>query len=331
MESATTFSVSWPCASVADAPLRDRTTLRVGGTVEWLLEPADPEELRAALSAVRERGLALRVLGGGANVVIDDGQLPGVVVTTDRMRRIFRPSQLSEPEAPLDASMPSGQVAPDDVSADPRLVCWAGATLPGLCRAARDLGLSGLEKMAGVPGHVGGGIAMNAGGKGWQMWDVVEVVRVVDEAGEFRDITREEWSPSYRDAHLGDLIVASTVLRFEPRPRLEVQEATREYLRAKNAVQPVSERSAGCIFKNPDPELSGGRTAGQLVDEVGGKGRRIGDALISERHGNFLINAGNASARDVFTLIEETRARVLDRSGVDLEPEVKLWRIDEGA
>lgn len=321
-------STSWPCASVAEAPLAGRTTIRVGGRAEWLLEPATPDELRAALVAARERELPVRILGGGANVVIDDGVLPGVVVTTDRMRRVFRPSQLAGPD-PLDADVPTGRSAPEDPAADPRLVCWAGTTLPALCRAARDLGYSGLEKMAGVPGQVGGGIAMNAGGRGWQMWDVVEVVRVVDTGGAYRDIARADWSPSYRDAHLGDLVVAGAVLRFTPAPKREVQEAVRDYLRAKNAVQPVSEWSAGCVFKNPDPEASGGRTAGQLVDEAGGKGRRRGDAVISERHGNFLVNTGAATAADVFGLIADVQALVADRFGVALEPEVKLWRRDD--
>ncbi|MEZ6014094.1 MAG: UDP-N-acetylmuramate dehydrogenase [Planctomycetota bacterium] len=322
-----TSSTTWPCASLADAPLAERTTLRVGGRVEWLLEPRDPEELQAAITAVRERGLRLRILGGGANVVIDDGVLPGVIVTTDRMRRIFRPGQVQGDDM-FDPELPSGAMALDAASDDPRLVCWAGAPLPALCRAARDLALSGLEKMAGVPGQVGGGIAMNAGGQGWQMWDVVERVRLIDAAGEFRDIERADWQPEYRDAKLGELIVASAVLRFTPRPKAEVQAAVRDYLRAKNAVQPVSAWSAGCVFKNPDPERSGGRSAGQLIDQAGGKGRRRGGAVISELHGNFLVNTGDATARDVFGLIEELQALVRDRFDVELAPEVKLWHAD---
>ena len=119
---------------------------------------------------------------------------------------------------------------------------------------------------------------------------------------------------------------AGAVLRFEPRSKMEVAEASREYLRRKNAVQPVTERSAGCVFKNPDPERSGGKTAGLLVDEAGGKGRRRGDATISDRHGNFLINQGAATAADVFGLIEEIQDLVAQRTGLELECEVKLWR-----
>ncbi len=276
----------------------------------------------------------MRILGGGANVVIDDSGLEGVVISTERLNRIFRPGDPSVEET-LDTQLPSARVAPANPADDPRLVVWSGAPLPKLCRAARDLGYSGLEKMAGVPGHVGGGIAMNAGGKDpdgtlWQMSDVVERIRLVNAAGEMEDITRDEWTPEYRDGRLGDSIVAGAVLRFEPRSKAEVAEASREYLRRKNAVQPVTERSAGCVFKNPDPERSGGKTAGQLVDEAGGKGRRRGEATISERHGNFLINRGAATAADVFGLIEEVQDLVAQRAGVELECEVKLWRDDEG-
>jgi len=325
--------MQWPCASLPGADLRDRTTLRVGGPVAWLLEPADPEQLREAIGAVRERGLPLRILGGGANVVVDDAGLEGVVISTERLNRIFRPGDLGAEET-LDEALPSARVAPPDPAEDPRLVVWGGVPLPKLCRAARDLGYSGLEKMAGVPGHVGGGIAMNAGGKDpdgslWQMSDVVERIRVVGLDGEMEDIDRDRWDPEYRDGRLGGAIVAGAVLRFDPRSRAEVTEASQEYLRRKNAVQPVTQRSAGCVFKNPDPERSGGRTAGLLVDEAGGKGRRRGDAMISERHGNFLINDGQASAADVFGLIEETQDLVAQRFGVELECEVKLWRQGE--
>lgn len=322
--------MQWPCVSLANSSLRDRTTIRVGGPVEWLLEPADPDQFKEAIVAAREAGFEPRILGGGANLIIEDQGLSGVVITTDRMSRVFRPMDLGDQGEAMDDRVPSSRMAPPDPSIDPRLVAWAGAPLPGLCRKARELGYSGLEKMSGVPGQVGGGIAMNAGGKDpdgtlWQMSDVVDTVRVIDANGEFLDIERADWEPSYRDGNLGTHIVAGAVLRFEPRSKLQVQEESRDYMRRKNAVQPVTEYSAGCVFKNPDLEASEGRTAGQLVDQAGGKGRTRGDAIISERHGNFLVNRGAATAADAFGLIEETRDRVAQRFGIELEYEVKLW------
>ena len=324
--------MQWPCASLPGASLRDRTTIRVGGPVEWLLEPASPDELREVVALARERDFEIRVLGGGANVIIEDQGLGGVAIGTERLNRVFRPVGMDgEIGDGLSGELPAARMALPPPAQDPRLVAWARAPLPKLCRAARDLGFSGLEKMSGVPGQLGGGIAMNAGGKDpdgtlWQMSDVVERIRVVDRDGEFMDIHREEWNPAYRDGRLEERIVVGAVLRFEPRPKPEVVERSKDYLRKKNAVQPVSEKSAGCIWKNPDPEISDGRTAGKLVDGAGAKGMRSGDAVISERHGNFLVNAGSASASDVFGLIERVEAIVLESTGVPLEREVRLWR-----
>lgn len=295
--------------------------MRVGGRAEWLLEPATPEELRQAVVAARELGHEPRILGGGANLIVDDGVLPGVVITTDRMKRIFRPLV---PSAGL-VEEPDARIAPASREDGLRFVSWAGTTHQKLLTSASDLGWSGLEGLAGVPGHVGGGVAMNAGGKWGGMWDSVERVLVVDERGELVELAREECSPRYRNGGLGRKIVASVLLKFRLDSVPAVKERTREFLQAKNKVQPVSLWSAGCIFKNPDPETSAGRTAGQLVDQVGLRGTRIGDAEITDLHGNFFVNRGNATARDLLALIELARKTVADRTGVVLENEVKVW------
>lgn len=295
--------------------------MRVGGTVEWLLEPADPGELCLAWCAARELGTMPRLLGGGANLLIEGGALPGVVIATERMRRLFRPGLEGE-----DEELPTGRTAPVERERDPRLVAWCGATLPSLVNAARDLGWSGLEGLAGVPGQLGGGLAMNAGGRAGDLWDVVESVRLLEPSGELVDLPRADCSPSYRDGGLGRRVAVGAVLRLEVDSVAAVRERTREYLRRKNAVQPVSQRSSGCIFKNPDRERSGGRSAGQLVDECGGKGASRGDAVVSPLHGNFIVNRGAATAADVLTLIEDLRDLVAQRTGIPLETEVRIWR-----
>jgi len=296
--------------------------MRVGGRAEWLLEPADPEELRQAIVAARDEGFEPRILGGGANLIVDDGVLSGVVITTDRMKRIFRP---------IDASAwlvgdPDARIAPAPREEGLRFVSWAGTTHQKLLTSACELGWSGLEGLAGVPGHVGGGVAMNAGGKWGGMWDQVERVLVVDERGEFVELEREHCSPTYRNGGLGRKVVASVLLKFRLDSVPAVKERAREFLLAKNKVQPVTLWSAGCIYKNPDPEKSGGRTAGQLVDSAGLKGTRIGDAEITDLHGNFFVNRGQATARDLLALIERARSVVAERTGVVLENEVKVWR-----
>ncbi len=294
--------------------------MRVGGRAEWLLEPSTPDELRRAWVAALELGARPRVLGGGANLLIADGDLPGVVITTDRMKRVFRPGQPHTPEE--DAVLRS---LPEDPR-EPVFVAWAGAGLPGLTRTARDLGFTGLEGLVGVPGHLGGGVAMNAGGRWGNLWDVVESVHVMTPEGESLELPRAECAPAYRDGGLGDNVCLGATLRLEHGDKAEISERMRQYLSEKSAAQPVQESSCGCIFKNPDPELSDGRSAGQLVEASGGKGMERGDAIVSPKHGNFIVNRGAARAADVFGLIEDVRRLVADKAGIELAMEVRVWR-----
>jgi UDP-N-acetylmuramate dehydrogenase len=308
--------------------------MKVGGRAEWLLEPADPEELRRAYLRALELGHAPRVLGGGANLIVADGVLPGVVIATDRLRRLFRPS----PDAPAGASEALDVGAGLSVSiadarafwserahADPRLVAWCGVSMPGIARAAQELGWSGFEGLVGVPGHVGGGVAMNAGGRWGSVWDAVELVRVLEPDGGVRDLARADCAPRYRDGDLAGRIVLGCVLRLRPESVAAVRERTREFLLEKNKSQPVTEHSSGCIFKNPDPELADGRSAGRLIEDAGAKGLARGDAVVSAKHANFIVNRGRASAADVLGLIEDVRARVETRTGIRLEREVRVW------
>jgi UDP-N-acetylmuramate dehydrogenase len=313
----------WPCAALAGADLSARTTLRVGGLAEWLLEPADPEQFVDAWCAARERGFEPRVLGGGANLIVPDGLLPGVVITTERMTRLWRPGS-DLPGEELASELPALHVR--ERGDDPRLVAWAGAGMPGLVRVARDLGWRGLEGLAGVPGHVGGGVAMNAGGRWGELWDVLESVVVLTPAGTVEQRARAQCRPRYRDGNLGGAIVLAAVFRLTPDDPAAVKERVQDYLRQKGAAQPISEHSCGCVFQNPDPERSSGRTAGRLIEEAGAKGLRRGDAVVSEKHGNFIVNRGRARAGDILGLIEEVRARVAERFGIPLENEVKIWQ-----
>jgi UDP-N-acetylmuramate dehydrogenase len=301
--------------------------MHVGGRAEWLLEPATPAELVAAYQACRERGLAIRILGGGANLLIDDRLLAAAVITTARLNRLFRaPAEQDAAAALASDEADATRVAPPSRETNPRFVAWAGATMPAIVRAASELGWSGLEGLAGVPGNLGGGIAMNAGGKWGDVWGVVERVRVLDVDGTVRDLARAECSPGYRDGGLGSSIVLGAVLAFRVDDPTSVKERVRDYLLEKRRVQPVTEWSAGCIFKNPPKETSDGRSAGKLIDDAGCKGLARGDAFVSELHANFIVNRGAATAADVLALIEDVRERVARASGVALETEVKIWR-----
>jgi UDP-N-acetylmuramate dehydrogenase len=272
----------------------------------------------------------------GANLIIDDGTLPGVVISTQRVRRTFRPlepgqtiqpDELSEEEAAKLLDIEAPAIAADD----PRLIVWAGASLPGLVRAGNELGWSGLEGLIGVPGTLGGAIAMNAGGRWGDIWDVVDMVRVLRADGEFEDIARADGNPGYRNGGLGDSIVVGAVLRLELDNKLQVAERSKQYLLEKRAVQPVTESSAGCVFKNPGGAKAGNPnskkiSAGQLIDELGLKSLKRGPAQVSELHGNFIVNRGGATGSDVFGLIDDLKRAVQDMRGIDLEVEVKRWR-----
>jgi len=297
--------------------------MKVGGHAEWLLEPTTPEEFRQGWLAARELGLPVRVLGGGADLIVADGLLPGVVIATDHLDRLFRPGLAGE-ENPLDA-VPDPRVSLAGPAVDPRLVSWCGTSLPGAVRAAGKLGWSGLEGLVGVPGRIGGAVTTNAGGRWGELWDVVETVRVLDADGEVRDLERSECEPRYRDGNLGERAVLGVVLRLEPDDPEVVFERMRQYLLEKRAVQPVTESSAGCIFKNPDPELTGGRSAGKLIDDCGLKGLTRGKAQVSLLHGNFIINLGGATSADVLGLVDEVANRVAESVGVRLEREVRIW------
>ncbi|MFT5283929.1 MAG: UDP-N-acetylmuramate dehydrogenase [Planctomycetota bacterium] len=318
-------STTWPCAALQKASLSNRTTLRIGGEVEWLLEPTNPEEMRLAWIAAHEAGGPVRLLGGGANLLIEDGVLPGVVIATARMRRIFRLGDRWEGDPFMSGENDGQTVDPDQATG---LVVWGGATLPGIVRTAYELGWTGLEGLVGVPGHLGGGIAMNAGGRWGELWDVVETVRVIGAGGEVFDLDKKDCSPTYRNGNLGDVIVSGAVLHLEKDSKPAIHERMSTYLSEKRAAQPVTESSSGCIFKNPDPELSEGRSAGQLVEQAGAKGLSIGGAVVSELHGNFILNRGEARASEVIELIGEVTARVADKTGVVLEREVQIWRSD---
>ena len=330
-----TLPIEWPCVALANAPLAHRTTLKVGGQAEWLLEPNDPDQLREAWLMAKDQGLDIRILGGGANLIIGDGVLPGVVISTQRVRRTFRPLDPGQTIDPADFTEEEAAKlldieAPVIASDDPRLIVWGGASLPGLVRAGNKLGWSGLEGLIGVPGTLGGAIAMNAGGRWGEIWDVVDMVRVLKADGEFEDIARADGNPGYRNGGLGDSIVVGAVLRLELDNKMRVAERSKQYLLEKRAVQPVTESSAGCIFKNPGGAKAGNPdskkiSAGQLIDELGLKSLERGPARVSELHGNFIVNRGGATGSDVLGLINDLRLAVQEKRGIDLEVEVKRW------
>ncbi len=277
--------------------MQEYTSLAIGGTTDLLLIREHrnlPELIRRLDSA----GLPHRFLGGGTNVLIQDGELPWVVLQLARR----------EPELRLE-----GNFAFVDAAAD------LGRTVT-FC-AKHDLG--GMEGLIGVPGTIGGALRMNAGAYGTQIGAYVREVEVYRAARrEIETLRGSEISFEYRHTSFAaDDIMLAVKLELPSKPYRQILEGIRICNEKRRASQPLNQKSAGCIFKNPP-----GASAGRMIDELGLKGHHVGDARVSDRHANFFINAGHASAADMLALIADVRQRVFRAHGVELENEVIVWR-----
>jgi UDP-N-acetylenolpyruvoylglucosamine reductase len=277
-------------------PLAKRTTLRVGGAADIWLEPASERDLSRAIQFCRQADVPFLLLGRGSNLLVRDGGFRGVVIC------------LSRPNLSLIEANGS------------QLHCGAGARLKAVSGKARELGLAGLEFLEGIPGSVGGALRMNAGAMGGTVLEVVTRVRFMDQDGEVYERNIAEVPAEYRSCPLFQTNIAlGATFRGQPGAKEEIAKRTAEFNAKRWSSQP-REPSAGCIFKNPSPELS----AGKLIEELGLKGARCGGAVVSAVHGNFIVNDRNATARDVLQLIEIIQTRARTERGVELRTEVEI-------
>ncbi|MGQ9531175.1 MAG: UDP-N-acetylmuramate dehydrogenase [Desulfotomaculales bacterium] len=285
-------------------PMWRHTTWRIGGPAEIFVEPASLEDLRAAIHYARQQGLPLTVIGNGSNVLVRDEGIPGLVVRIGPRL---------------------GGVTVRDHS----VTAGAGTSLNRLVEAVREAGLAGLEFLAGIPGTVGGAVAVNAGAHGLAVGDRLSRVTVVDRAGNCHVKGPEELELAYRSSNVGTRgwIVVAAEFGLRDGDPSSIRRAMEEYLRKRRQTQPLDLPSAGSVFRNP-PE---GPPAGRLVEMAGGKGLRVGGAMVSPVHANFMVNTGGATARDVLTLIERVRELVYRRFGVYLALEVQVLGGGRGA
>jgi UDP-N-acetylenolpyruvoylglucosamine reductase len=278
-----------------DEPLARRTTLRVGGPADAYVEPACEEDLVEILKCCRERDFKFVVLGRGSNLLVRDGGFRGVVIS------------LSHPYFSCIESL------------EGRLRCGAGAKLKSVAVEARRKGLSGLEFLEGIPGSVGGALRMNAGAMGSATFDTVESVRLMDYGGNVREAERAEFHVEYRScANFKSHIALAAVLRGRPDSQESIAQRMFAFNQKRWTTQPAAP-SAGCMFKNP-PKVP----AGKLIQELGLKGTRVGGAVVSTEHGNFIVNDGTATARDVLQLIELIQQRARAERGIELHTEVEI-------
>jgi UDP-N-acetylenolpyruvoylglucosamine reductase len=279
----------------ADEPLAKRTTLRVGGPADLFVEPASEADLSVVLRFCREKNLPFTMLGRGSNLLIRDGGIRGVVISL------------------MHANFSRIQISGDKIH------CGAGVKLKTIAVEARRHGLAGLEFIEGIPGSLGGSMRMNAGAMGSWLFDAIDTVRFMDYEGKAQERKAAEVQVEYRGCPLfKNHIALGAVLKGEPASVQTVTERMTTYSHKRWESQPAAP-SAGCIFKNPKTI-----PAGKLIDELGLKGTRVGGAVVSDVHGNFIVNEGNATARDVLNLIEVIRERARSARGVDLETEVEI-------
>ena len=277
--------------------LAEKTSLGIGGNSD-LMVIRKHESLPELVRLLKESGVPYRFMGGGSNVLLPDGELPWAILQLARQT-------------------PDIRFEGNSVWVD----CAADLGRAVTTCAKQDLG--GMEGLIGVPGTVGGALRMNAGAYGTQIGTFVREVQVFRAAaGRIETLRGSEINFEYRHTSFApDDIMLAVRLELPSKPYSEILQGIRICNEKRRASQPLNQKSAGCIFKNPP-----GASAGRMLDELGLKGFQVGDARVSDRHANFFINSGHAGAADMFSLIDIVRQRVLETYGVTLEEEVVIWK-----
>ena len=294
-----------------NVPMSSYCSFRAGGCAGLFIEPATVEELRAVLGTVTEMGIPHIILGNGTNTLFEDGTYEGAVIRLDNSSEDFGGIEIF--------------VSPEDED-NIILRAGAGALLAKASKmaAAEPWSATGMEGLSGIPGSIGGAVFMNAGAYGYETGKVLKSVHAVSADGsEERDFTKDEVMPGYRHSSFmenGYIITSAEFSLFRDKQE-DIQDRISDYTKARTEKQPLSFPSAGSTFKRPE-----GHFAGKLIEEAGLKGTSVGGAQVSQLHAGFVVNTGGATATDILDLIELVKERVLENSGVTLEPEVRIIR-----
>ena len=278
-----------------NTPMSQFTTMKVGGPADVIFIPADRADLIAAFVMAEKKGWPRQIIGAGSNLIVRDGGLEGLTVI-------------------LRGTMDEIEIEGEKMRAG------AGAALPKMSRAASRQGLTGLEWLVSIPGTLGGAVAGNAGAFGASMADFLIEAQVLMPGGAVETWEKDKFAFSYRNSKLPvGAVILEAILKLEKGDIAQIEKRMKEIIEKRKATQPLSEPSAGSIFRNP-PQTA----AGKLIDSLGFKGKMRGDAVVSDVHANFIVNAGAATAADVIGLIEEIHERARAVHGIDLELEVKI-------
>jgi UDP-N-acetylmuramate dehydrogenase len=278
-----------------DAPMRQFTSIKVGGPADALFFPKDVNELRTVVRHARRRSIPYFILGKGTNLVVRDKGVRGWVIS-------------------LNQGLKKVRMDGEEIEAE------AGLPLQRLVQFSIQRGLTGMEPFFGIPGTVGGGLAMNAGAWGVELKDVVKSISLMKEDGEIVEWSRRRLRFSYRKLNiLPSWIVLKSWFHVKKGRREEILEKVKSYSEMRKRTQPLGHPSAGSIFKNPKEG-----PAGKWIEEVGLKGFRKGQAMVSDRHANFIINLGKATAEEVINLMELVERKTYEEKGISLEREVRV-------
>lgn len=283
-----------------DASLKGLVSFKAGGAAEVIASPDDIDDLMGLYRFLQEERIPFLLMGEGTNVLVRDGGFKGVVI---RLSSGFNTIGLCE------ANGKKSYVK-----------AQAGARLLRVLRFACDHGLAGLEFVSGIPGSVGGAVAMNAGAHGGEIKDSIASIRVLGSNGAVKDLERAQLQFSYRKLDLPpDSVIVEARFACTRGDRDEIAARIQENLDRRRNSQPLDFPSAGSVFKNPE-----GYYAGKLIEDLGFKGYQIGGAAVSERHANYIVNRGSATAADIVTLITIIQEKVWQERGIRLEPEIRI-------
>jgi len=271
----------------------------MGGKADYFITPRNIEQLKQVVTRCSDSNIAMYVLGYGSNLLIRDGGIRGAVIKLE--------------DADFRQTSFDGQT----------VTVGGGASLSELILTCVKKGLAGLEACTGIPGSIGGAVRMNAGGRFGDIGSVVEGVTLMDRAGNILDRKKPDLRFDYRSVNIRVPLILSATLQLIPGDPEQIMKSTHEIWIYKKNNQPLSTRSAGCIFKNPP-----GQSAGALIDRAGLKGLSVGGATVSEKHANFIVAKEGCTSADVVKLIDTVRARVAEDFGIELELEVEIWGED---
>ncbi len=288
----------------AAEPMSRHTSFRVGGPADLFAMPATEQELLALLTAANALSIPVTIIGGGTNLLVRDKGIRGLVICLSGLAGDIRPA-LSNHETV-------------------ELTIQAGTRLSKVCHYAIEHALTGLEFAAGIPGTLGGAVKMNAGTPAGDLSFVVTAIKIIDKTtAKILTITRDDLIFNYRRLDLKEKdinahIILEIVMRLKKGEPGTIKSAYDHHLEKRNLTQPVSLASAGCFFKNPDQ----GKPAGEMIDLCGLKGKRIGQAMVSEKHANYIVNTGHATCEDILQLARKVRQAVFETFNITLNTEV---------